>query len=107
MFEDNQFFFFLLFFCFPIKLNRLLSNSVPEMIFWHIPSKAYKKVAPKLGIHKPCVGSINKEGVATQEAEMGIMKLLVKRPSVKVRMQNKLQKCMHIFHKRYSMTYIT
>ncbi|RVW92150.1 putative inactive purple acid phosphatase 16 [Vitis vinifera] len=59
------------------------SSSVPEMIFWHIPSKAYKKVAPKLGIHKPCVGSINKEDVATQEAEMGIMKFLVKRPSVK------------------------
>lgn len=36
-------------------------------------------------IHKPCVGSINKEKVASQEAEMGIMKLLVERPSVKVR----------------------
>ncbi|PPE00850.1 hypothetical protein GOBAR_DD02127 [Gossypium barbadense] len=56
---------------------------VPELIFWHIPSKAYKKVAPKFRIHKPCVGSINKEKVAAQEAEMGIMKILVKRPSVK------------------------
>ncbi|XVF56224.1 hypothetical protein PTKIN_Ptkin06aG0101300 [Pterospermum kingtungense] len=58
-------------------------SRVPELIFWHIPSKAYKKVAPKFGIHKPCVGSINKEKVASQEAEMGIMKILVKRPSVK------------------------
>ncbi|XP_057982694.1 probable inactive purple acid phosphatase 16 isoform X2 [Malania oleifera] len=56
---------------------------VPEIIFWHIPSKVYKKVAPKFGIHKPCVGSINKERVAAQEAEMGIMKLLLERPSVK------------------------
>ncbi|KAK9289520.1 hypothetical protein L1049_007675 [Liquidambar formosana] len=56
---------------------------VPEVIFWHIPTKAYKKVAPWFGIHKPCVGSINKESVAAQEAEMGIMELLVKRPSVK------------------------
>ncbi|KAJ7976701.1 Inactive purple acid phosphatase [Quillaja saponaria] len=59
------------------------NSSVPEVIFWHIPSKAYKKVAPKFLIHKPCVGSINKESVAVQEAETGIMKLLVKRPSVK------------------------
>ncbi|MBA0857842.1 hypothetical protein Goshw_018051 [Gossypium schwendimanii] len=58
-------------------------SRVPELIFWHIPSKAYKKVAPKFRIHKPCVGSINKEKVAAQEAEMGIMKILVKRPSVK------------------------
>ncbi|XP_031277645.1 probable inactive purple acid phosphatase 16 isoform X1 [Pistacia vera] len=58
-------------------------SSVPEIVFWHIPSKAYKKVAPKFGIHRPCVGSINKESVAPQEAEMGIMKILVKRSSVK------------------------
>ncbi|GMJ13246.1 purple acid phosphatase 16 [Hibiscus trionum] len=58
-------------------------SRVPEVIFWHIPSKAYRKVAPIFGIHKPCVGSINKEKVAAQEAEMGIMKILVKRPSVK------------------------
>ncbi|KAK8488941.1 hypothetical protein V6N13_060939 [Hibiscus sabdariffa] len=56
---------------------------VPELVFWHIPSKAYRKVAPKFRIHKPCVGSINKEKVAAQEAEMGIMKILVKRPSIK------------------------
>ncbi|KAI5318136.1 hypothetical protein L3X38_037844 [Prunus dulcis] len=58
-------------------------SRVPEIIFWHIPSRAYKKVAPLFGIHKPCVGSINKEKVATQEAEMGIMKLLVERVSAK------------------------
>ncbi|KAG9444993.1 hypothetical protein H6P81_016333 [Aristolochia fimbriata] len=57
--------------------------SVPEIVFWHIPSKAFKKVAPKLGIQKPCVGSINKERVAAQEAEWGIMKVLERRPSVK------------------------
>lgn len=62
----------------------MLLYRVPELIFWHIPSKAYKKVAPKFRIRKPCVGSINKEKVAAQEAEMGIMKILVKRPSVKV-----------------------
>ncbi|KAG6640979.1 hypothetical protein CIPAW_09G041900 [Carya illinoinensis] len=56
---------------------------VPELIFWHIPSRAYKKVAPRFGIHRPCVGLINKEGVAAQKAELGIMKLLTKRPSVK------------------------
>ncbi|KAJ4835758.1 hypothetical protein Tsubulata_015933, partial [Turnera subulata] len=58
--------------------------SVPEIIFWHIPSRAYKKVAPKFGIRKPCVGSINKEKVAAQEAELGIMTLINKRPSVKI-----------------------
>lgn len=60
---------------------------MPELIFWHIPSAAYKKVAPQFGIHQPCVGLINKERVAAQEAEMGIMKLLFKRPSVKVSSQ--------------------
>jgi hypothetical protein len=65
----------------------VLSDRVPELIFWHIPSAAYRKVAPWFGIHQPCVGSINKESVAAQEAEMGIMKLLVKRPSVKVSSQ--------------------
>lgn len=59
-------------------------NRVPEIIFWHVPSKAFRKVAPKCRIHKPCVGSINKERVDSQEAEMGIMKLLLKRSSVKV-----------------------
>ncbi|XVE61082.1 hypothetical protein DITRI_Ditri06bG0011400 [Diplodiscus trichospermus] len=58
-------------------------SRVPELIFWHIPSKAYKKVAPWFRIGKPCVGSINKEKVAAQEAEMDIMKILAKRPSTK------------------------
>lgn len=56
---------------------------VPEIIFWHIPSKAYKKVAPKLNIRKRCVGSIFLENVAAQEAEMGMMKVLEQRPTVK------------------------
>ena len=64
--------------------NLVLPDSVPELIFWHIPSQAYNKVAPQFGIHKPCVGSINKENVSSQAAELGIMELLVKRPSVKV-----------------------
>ena len=61
-------------------------HRIPEVIFWHIPSKAYKMVAPMpiFGIHKPCVGSINKERVASQEAEWGTMDILVHRPSVKV-----------------------
>ncbi|XP_062006239.1 probable inactive purple acid phosphatase 16 [Rosa rugosa] len=58
-------------------------SRVPELIFWHIPSRAYKKAAPRFGIHKPCVGSINKERVATQDAENGIMKFLAERVSVK------------------------
>ncbi|GAV81559.1 Metallophos domain-containing protein [Cephalotus follicularis] len=58
-------------------------SRVPEIIFWHIPSKAYKEVAPRFMIFKPCVGSINKERVSAQEAEMGIMNILSKRPSVK------------------------
>ncbi|XP_030517632.2 probable inactive purple acid phosphatase 16 isoform X2 [Rhodamnia argentea] len=58
-------------------------SRVPELIFWHIPSKAYKKVAPWSGVPKPCVGSINKETVASQQAETGIMEILEKRPSVK------------------------
>ncbi|XP_043690719.1 probable inactive purple acid phosphatase 16 isoform X2 [Telopea speciosissima] len=63
------------------ELNPKLS--VPEIIFWHIPSKAYEEVAPFFWIFKPCVGSINKESVAAQEAEMGIMDFLINRPSVK------------------------
>ncbi|XP_012085947.1 probable inactive purple acid phosphatase 16 isoform X2 [Jatropha curcas] len=58
-------------------------SRIPEVIFWHIPSKAYKEVAPWFGVHKPCVGSINREHVAAQEAEFGIMDILVKRSSVK------------------------
>ncbi|CAL5207605.1 unnamed protein product [Lathyrus oleraceus] len=66
------------------KAKEINSDSrVPEIIFWHIPSKAYEVVAPKFGIPKRCVGSINKEKVAAQEAETGIMDLLVKRTSVK------------------------
>jgi hypothetical protein len=58
---------------------------IPELIFWHIPSTAYVKVAPKANseIKKPCVGSINKENVAPQAAEWGMMDALAKRPSVK------------------------
>ncbi|XP_020202284.1 probable inactive purple acid phosphatase 16 isoform X2 [Cajanus cajan] len=57
-------------------------SRVPEIVFWHIPSTAYKVVAPKSGIEKPCVGSINKEDVAAQEVETGIMDLLANRTSV-------------------------
>ncbi|XP_006297876.2 probable inactive purple acid phosphatase 16 [Capsella rubella] len=57
--------------------------SIPELIFWHIPSKAYENVAPSLWITKPCVGSINKEKVAAQEAENGMMGVLENRSSVK------------------------
>lgn len=58
---------------------------IPELIFWHIPSTAYTKVAPKAKceIRKPCVGSLNMEDVAPQEAEWGMMDALAKRPSVK------------------------
>lgn len=59
--------------------------SIPEVIFWHIPSRAYQKVAPAptTQIHTPCVGSINKEKVAPQEAEWGFMDILASRASVK------------------------
>ncbi|KAL2501787.1 putative inactive purple acid phosphatase 16 [Forsythia ovata] len=56
---------------------------VPEIIFWHIPSKAYKKVAPRFSVPNNCIGSIFMEDVAAQEAEMGIMRVLGGRPSVK------------------------
>ncbi|KAH0469090.1 hypothetical protein IEQ34_002322 [Dendrobium chrysotoxum] len=61
------------------------NSQVPELIFWHIPSHAYKKVAPcrKSSIKRPCVGSINMEEVASQEAEWGIMDALLNRSSVK------------------------
>ncbi|KAF5938185.1 hypothetical protein HYC85_025691 [Camellia sinensis] len=66
------------------KSHELNPDSrVPEIIFWHIPSKAYEKVAPMLLFMSSCVGSINKERIAPQQAEMGIMKLLEGRPSVK------------------------
>ncbi|CAM0885279.1 unnamed protein product [Alopecurus aequalis] len=58
---------------------------VPELVFWHIPSTAYAKVAPraKSEIRKPCVGSLNMEDVSPQAAEWGMMDALAKRPSVK------------------------
>ncbi|KAL9155095.1 hypothetical protein ABFS82_10G159300 [Erythranthe guttata] len=58
---------------------------MPEIIFWHIPSEAYKTVAPKFETTSKhyCVGSIFSEDVAAQEGEMGIMKVLEERPSVK------------------------
>lgn len=67
-------------------LFAFVLGSVPELIFWHIPSKAYEKVAPVpgSGVNKPCVGSINIEEVAPQEAEEGFMELLGNRSSVKV-----------------------
>ncbi|KAL0555018.1 hypothetical protein IC582_008949 [Cucumis melo] len=60
-------------------------NRVPEIVFWHIPSGAYEDVAPlsNHSIQKPCVGSINMEKVAAQQADFGIMSLLEQRPSVK------------------------
>jgi hypothetical protein len=59
---------------------------IPELVFWHIPSTAYAKVAPKAKsrIRRPCVGSLNMEQVAPQQAEWGMMESLAKRPSVKV-----------------------
>lgn len=65
------------------KSEEINPNSrIPEILFWHIPSKAYHKVAPWFIVPRPCVGSINKERVCTQEAELGIMKILENRPSV-------------------------
>lgn len=61
-----------------------MKTRVAEIVFWHIPSEAYEEVAPSNSIEKPCVGSINKEKVAAQQAEFGIMSLLEQRPSVKV-----------------------
>ncbi|KAI8026280.1 putative inactive purple acid phosphatase 16 [Camellia lanceoleosa] len=66
------------------KSHELNPDSrVPEIIFWHIPSKAYEKVAPMFLFMSSCVGSINKESIAPQQVEMGIMKLLEGSPSVK------------------------
>ncbi|CAM8905979.1 unnamed protein product [Rhodiola kirilowii] len=58
-------------------------SSLPELIFWHIPSEAYSKVAPVSEIQAPCVGSINYEKVQFQNQEMGMMEFLASRPSVK------------------------
>jgi hypothetical protein len=64
----------------------LVNYRIPELVFWHIPSTAYAKVAPKAKsrIRRPCVGSLNMEHVAPQQAEWGMMDSLAKRPSVKV-----------------------
>lgn len=67
-----------------IKRERT-SNRVPEIIFWHIPSQAYKTVAPRFYAHRKCIGSMFVEEVASQEAELGMMKLLEVRSSVKVK----------------------
>uniref|UniRef100_M1AYN5 ATPAP16/PAP16 n=1 Tax=Solanum tuberosum TaxID=4113 RepID=M1AYN5_SOLTU len=61
------------------------NSRVPEIIFWHIPSQAYKTVAPRFYAHRKCIGSMFVEKVASQEAEMGMMKLLEGRSSVKVK----------------------
>ncbi|XP_002988005.2 LOW QUALITY PROTEIN: probable inactive purple acid phosphatase 16 [Selaginella moellendorffii] len=60
-------------------------NQTQELVFWHIPSKAYESVAPKPSspIAAPCIGSLNEENVASQSAEWGIMGILAKRPSAK------------------------
>lgn len=42
-------------------------------------------VAPWWAIWNPCVGSINKEKVTPQDSEEGMMELLEKRASVKVK----------------------
>ncbi|KAK9062203.1 hypothetical protein SSX86_019389 [Deinandra increscens subsp. villosa] len=64
------------------KMNP--DSSIPEIVFWHIPSQAYKNAAKKAAPRRAqCVGSMFEERVAAQEAEMGMMKLLKERPSVK------------------------
>ncbi|KAG0612570.1 hypothetical protein M758_6G038400 [Ceratodon purpureus] len=59
--------------------------SIPELVFWHIPSIAYTRSGPKPNqpIEAPCVGSINDESIAPQETEWGIMNVLTNRSSVK------------------------
>ncbi|CAN1173407.1 Probable inactive purple acid phosphatase 16 [Linum perenne] len=61
------------------------ADSIPEIVFWHIPSKAYATVAParSVGVASPCVGSINAENVAPQDQEVGATDMLSKRTSVK------------------------
>ncbi|GLJ13421.1 hypothetical protein SUGI_0211940 [Cryptomeria japonica] len=61
------------------------NSRIPEIVFWHIPSQAYKEIAPRVGtpIKDPCVGSINLERVDSQTAEWGIMDILTNRTSVK------------------------
>ncbi|KAL2634573.1 hypothetical protein R1flu_006052 [Riccia fluitans] len=61
------------------------AGSIPELIFFHIPTKAHAKVgpSPKSAIEHPCVGSINEEEVASQVQEKGLMDVLTKRKAVK------------------------
>ena len=70
-----------------LKFSCFLFSSIPEIVFWHIPSTAYVGAGPGANqpMNAPCVGSINDENVAPQEAEQGIMKSLTNRSSVKVR----------------------
>ncbi|KAI3794483.1 hypothetical protein L1987_37115 [Smallanthus sonchifolius] len=69
---------------YPEVISTIQSECIPEIVFWYIPSKAYKKVAKKVAARRTqCVGSMFEEHVAAQEAEMGIMKLLKERTSVK------------------------
>lgn len=62
------------------------AHSIPELVFFHIPTLTHQKVGIKPGgpINSPCVGSINLEVVAPQIAEWGLIDALSKRPSVKV-----------------------
>ncbi|KAI7743185.1 hypothetical protein M8C21_004535 [Ambrosia artemisiifolia] len=66
--------------------NFMVQNAsfIPEIVFWHIPSKAYEKAAKEVAARRiQCAGSMFEEGVAAQDAEMGMMKLLKQKPSVK------------------------
>jgi predicted phosphodiesterase len=59
--------------------------SIPELVFWHIPSVTYTQAGPgaRKPIQAPCVGNINDESIAPQAAEGGIMDALATRNSVK------------------------
>jgi hypothetical protein len=69
-----------------VSLQHNPTASIPEIVFWHIPSIAYSAVGPQplQPIVAPCVGNINYEAVAPQEAEWGIMNSLASRRSIKV-----------------------
>lgn len=58
---------------------------IPELAFWHIPTRAYANIAPHPGspIQTPCVGSINLEAVDPQVSELGFMELVSSRSSMK------------------------
>jgi hypothetical protein len=68
-----------------VSLQHNPTASIPEIVFWHIPSIAYSAVGPQplQPIVAPCVGNINYEAVAPQEAEWGIMNSLASRSSIK------------------------